>query len=56
MTGLFASVAASLVAWLAELALAGHVSEVAEYAISFVVWAVVFVPTYVWIKRLREGL
>jgi uncharacterized membrane protein YeiB len=56
MTGLLASVAASLVAWLAELALSGHVSELTEYAISFAIWAVVFVPSYVWIKRLREGL
>jgi uncharacterized membrane protein YeiB len=56
MTGLLASVAASLVAWLAEALLAGHVSATAEYGVSFVIWSLVFVPSYVWIKRLREGL
>jgi uncharacterized membrane protein YeiB len=56
MTGLLASVIASLLAWVAEAVLAGHVSSTAEYVVSFVIWALVFVPSYVWIKRLREGL
>jgi uncharacterized membrane protein YeiB len=56
MTGLLASVVASLVAWIAEVALAGHVSETSEYVVSFVIWSLVFVPSYVWIKKLREGL
>jgi uncharacterized membrane protein YeiB len=56
MTGLIASIAASLVAWLVQTALAGHVSKTAEYVASFVVWSLVFVPSYVWIRRLREGV
>ena len=56
MTGLLASVPASLMAWLVEALLAGHVSETLEYVVSFVVWSLVFVPAYVWIKGLREGL
>jgi uncharacterized membrane protein YeiB len=55
MTMLAASTVASLVAWLVELALGKHVSETASYIVSFVVWSIVFVPSFVWIKRLREG-
>jgi uncharacterized membrane protein YeiB len=56
MTGLVASVMASLVAWGFDFVLSGHVSETAQYVVSFIVWAVVFVPSYVWVKRLREGV
>jgi hypothetical protein len=35
--------------------LSGHVSDGANMVVSFVVWAVVFVPAFVWVKRLREG-
>ncbi len=55
MTTIAASAIASIVAWLVELALGGHISETSSYVVSFVVWAIVFVPTFVWIKRLREG-
>jgi ABC-type thiamin/hydroxymethylpyrimidine transport system permease subunit len=56
MTGLVASVIASLAAWPVEYLLSGHVSDSVQYTVSFIVLAVVFVPSYVWIKRLREGL
>jgi hypothetical protein len=57
MTGLVASIAASIVAGLVEFLLSGlHVSETTGFVVSFIVWSVAFVPLYVWIKRLREGL
>jgi hypothetical protein len=56
MTGLLASIVASLAGWLVDLVLAGHVSETTDFIVSFVVGSVVFVPTYVWIKRLRDEL
>jgi uncharacterized membrane protein YeiB len=55
MTSLVASVFASLIAWGASAILDGHVSDTTGFVVSFVVWAVVFVPSFVWIKRLREG-
>jgi uncharacterized membrane protein YeiB len=55
MTTLVASTVASIAAWLVDLALGKHVSETASYVVSFGVWAVVFVPSFVWIKKLREG-
>jgi ABC-type thiamin/hydroxymethylpyrimidine transport system permease subunit len=55
MTTLAASTLASIAAWLIDRVLDGHVSETASYVVSFVVWAIVFVPSFVWIKRLREG-
>jgi uncharacterized membrane protein YeiB len=56
MTGLVASIIASLAAWPVDLLLSGHVSDAVEYTVSFIVWAVVFVPSFVWIKRVREGM
>jgi uncharacterized membrane protein YeiB len=55
MVALFASIIASLVAWLFDLVLSGHVSETTQYVVSFIVGSVVFVPSYVWIKRLKDG-
>jgi uncharacterized membrane protein YeiB len=55
MAMLAASTIASIAAWLVDLALGHHVSEGSSYVVSFVVWAIVFVPTFVWIKRLRDG-
>lgn len=54
MTMIAASTIASIAAWLVDLALDRHVSETASYMISFAVWAIVFVPSFVWIKRLRD--
>jgi len=56
MTALLASLVSSLAAWVVDLVLGGHVSETASYVVSFVVGSVVFVPSYVWIKRLRDQL
>jgi hypothetical protein len=55
MTGLIASVLASLVAWGVSALLDGHIGTGTDLVLGFVVWAVVFVPTFVWVKRLREG-
>jgi len=55
MTGILASVVASLVAWGVSALLEGHVSGATDAIVGFVVWAVVFVPCFVWVKRLREG-
>jgi hypothetical protein len=56
MTGLLAAVAGSLAGWLTQAVLGGHVPETAEYLLSFLVSSFVFVATYAWIKRLRDGL
>ena len=56
MTALLASIIASLVAWLFDLVLSGHVAETTQYVVSFIVASVVFVPSYIWIKRIRENL
>jgi uncharacterized membrane protein YeiB len=55
MTGLLASVIASFVAWGVSAVLDGHISATTDIVLGFVVWAIVFVPTFVWIKRLRDG-
>jgi uncharacterized membrane protein YGL010W len=55
LTSLLASVVASLVAWGLSALLDGHVSAVTDTVLGFVVWAVVFVPTFVAIKRVRDG-
>ena len=55
MTSILASVIASLVAWGVTALLGDHVSFATETVVSFVVWAIVFVPTFVWVKRLRDG-
>ncbi len=44
-----------MVAWAVSLAVEGHVSESTDIVLGFVVGAVVFVPSYVWLKRLRDG-
>jgi ABC-type thiamin/hydroxymethylpyrimidine transport system permease subunit len=56
MTTLLASIIASLAAWVVDLVLGGHVSETTSYVVSFIVGSVVFVPSYVWIKRLRDSI
>ena len=56
MTALLASVVASLAAWLLDRLLEGHVSETARYVVSFVVGSIVFVPAYIYVKRLRDQL
>jgi uncharacterized membrane protein YeiB len=55
MTGLIASVLASFVAWGVSALLGGHISQGTDIVLGFVVWAVAFVPTFVWLKRLRDG-
>ncbi len=55
MTGLIASVLASLPVWALSALLHGHVSDATEMIVTFVLWAVLFVPAYVWVKKLREG-
>jgi uncharacterized membrane protein YeiB len=55
MTSLVASVMASLVAYGVSAALEGHVSQGTGFLVSFIVWSAVFVPSFVWVKRLREG-
>jgi ABC-type thiamin/hydroxymethylpyrimidine transport system permease subunit len=56
MTALLASVISSLAAWLLDLVLSGHVEETTRYIVSFIVGSIVFVPSYVWIKRLRDQI
>jgi hypothetical protein len=56
MTALLASVIASLACWLIDLVLSGHVEETTRYIVSFVVGSVVFVPAYIWIKRMRDQI
>jgi ABC-type thiamin/hydroxymethylpyrimidine transport system permease subunit len=56
VTALLASIIASLVAWLFDLVLSGHVAETTQYIVSFVVGSVVFVPSYIWIKRMKDNL
>lgn len=55
MNSLVASIIASLVAWPVSALLDGHVSDATGMIVGFVLWAVVFVPCFVWVKRLREG-
>ncbi len=55
MTGILASVIASVVAWGVSAVLDGHISQTTDLVLGFVVWALVFVPCFVWIKRLRDG-
>ena len=55
MTSLIASVMASLVAYGVSLLLDGHVSPATDFIVGFVVWSLVFVPSFVWVKRLRGG-
>jgi len=55
MTSLLASVLASLPAWGLSALLSGHVSDATDMIVSLVVWSALFVPAYVWVKRLREG-
>jgi hypothetical protein len=55
MIGLLATIPASVVAWLVSAALGNHVSDATSFVVSFVVWAIVFVPLFVWIKGLRDG-
>jgi uncharacterized membrane protein YeiB len=55
MTSVLASVVASLVAWGVSALLEGHISTATDIVLGFVVWAVVFVPSFVWINRLRDG-
>jgi hypothetical protein len=56
VTSLVASVFASAVAWLVEVMLSGHVSDGTSMVVSFLVFGAVFIPSYVWIKRVRDGL
>jgi ABC-type thiamin/hydroxymethylpyrimidine transport system permease subunit len=56
MAGLAASVGASAVAYFFEWLLSGHVSEGVSFTVSFFVWAIVFVPSFVYLKRLREEM
>jgi hypothetical protein len=55
MVSIAASVLSSLVAWAAAAMLEGHISDAALFIVSTVIWSIVFVPTFVWIKRLRDG-
>jgi hypothetical protein len=55
VTLFLASVIASLVAWPVTALLSGTISDGANLVVGFVVSAIVFVPTFVWLKRLREG-
>jgi hypothetical protein len=55
MNGLIASVLASIPAWGVTALLSGHVDDGTEMIVSFVVWALCFVPLFVWLKRMRDG-
>ncbi len=55
MNSLLATIMASIPAWGITALLDGHVSDGTGMVVSFVVWAVLFVPAFVWVKRLREG-
>jgi hypothetical protein len=55
VTAIIASILASLPAYGLSALLEGHVSESVDMVLSFVVWAVLFVPAFVWIKRMRDG-
>jgi len=56
VTALLASIIGSLAAWVLDLVLSGHVTETTRFVVSFVVGSVVFVPSYMWIKRMRDEL
>jgi uncharacterized membrane protein YeiB len=55
VTALLASVLASLVTWPVTALLNDRVSDATNLVVGFVLWAVVFVPAFVWLKRLRSG-
>jgi hypothetical protein len=55
VTALLASILASIVTWPLTAVLEGHISTFANGVVGFVTWAIVFVPTFVWVKRLRDG-
>jgi hypothetical protein len=55
MTGMIASVLASLPAWALSALLEGHVSVGVDMVLGFVVWSICFIPTFMWLKRMREG-
>jgi len=55
MVSVIASIISSLAAWLVSAVLQGHVSDGTEMIVSFIVGSIVFVPSYIWVKRLREG-
>jgi hypothetical protein len=56
VNSLIASLLASFPAWGVEALLDGHVSDGTGMIVSFLVWGAVFVPAFVWIKRMREGM
>ena len=56
MNALLATIVASLGAWGISALLSGHVSDTTDIVVSFVVSGIVFVPCFVWIKRVREGM
>jgi hypothetical protein len=53
--GILASVLASFAGWAVTVPLEGHVSDTTNLIVGFVVSGVVFVPSFVWIKRMRDG-
>jgi hypothetical protein len=55
VTTILASALASLATWPIVALLSGVVSEGTSAIIGFVLWAVVFFPAFIWLKRLRSG-
>jgi hypothetical protein len=55
MTGILASLLASLPAWVLSAVLDGHVSMTVDLVLSFIVWSVAYVPIFIWLKRMKEG-
>jgi uncharacterized membrane protein YeiB len=53
--GILASVVASAVGWGITIVLEGHVSDTTNLIVGFVISSIVFVPSFVWIKRMRDG-
>jgi uncharacterized membrane protein YeiB len=56
VTSLIASVLASLPTWALSAVLDGHVSDTTNMLVGLVVWSILFVPAFIWVKKLREGL
>jgi hypothetical protein len=55
LTGLFAMIAGSLVAWLMHAVIGDHVSFGTDFALGTLTGGVAYVATFYWLKKLRRG-
>jgi hypothetical protein len=56
VVSVIASVISSIAAWGVSALMSGHVSDTTDFVVSFVVGSVVFVPSFIYVKRLRDGM